>query len=128
MNELLKIIFGDFTLIQLLGYIWFFLIGYVIYGLTEVTGRDIKSKNTPKNWNWKFWFNDNWKRYITTILCSYILFRFYTEINGHPFSDFDAVTLGLIGDGVAATIKKRVKGLGTDNDRKIFMNKIDQNI
>lgn len=117
MEELFKIIFGDFTWVQLFGYLWFFIIGYIIYGLTEVSGRDIKSTNTPIKWSWKFWFHDNWRRYLTTILCSYVFFKFYTELSGHPFENIDAIMLGLIGDGVAATIKTRVKTIGGDREK-----------
>jgi hypothetical protein len=117
MDEFFKIIFGDFTVVQLLGYLWFFLIGYFIYGLTEISGRDVQSPATPKKWSWKFWFYDNWRRYLTTLLCTYVLFRFYTEISGHPFGNIDAVTLGMIGDGVAATIKERVKAFGADREK-----------
>lgn len=112
MSEFFKIVFGDFTWIQLFGYLWFFIIGYLIYGLTEVGGRDVNSPNTPKKFSWKFWFYDNWRRYLTTILCTYVFFRFYTEISGHPFGNIDAVMLGLIGDGVAAKMKEKVKSLG----------------
>jgi hypothetical protein len=112
MDEFLKIIFGDFTWIQLFAYVWFFIIGYLIYGLTETSGRDIKSPNTPVKWSWKFWFLDNWRRYLTTLLCSYVLFRFYNELSGHPFGYIDAVQLGLIGDGIAAMLKERVKAIG----------------
>jgi len=126
MDEFFKIIFGDFTFIQLFGYLWFFIIGYLIYGLTEVSGRDIQSPATPKKWSWKFWFYDNWRRYMTTILCTYVLFRFYTEISGHPFGNIDAVTLGMIGDGVAATIKMRVKTFGADREKLMAELKVDE--
>jgi hypothetical protein len=116
MSELLKTMFGEYTGIQLLGYLWFFIIGYAIYFLTEASGRDVQSIHTPIKWSWKFWFYDNWRRYITTILCTYILFRFYIEICGHPFGNFDAVSLGLIGDGIAATVKRRVKAVSGDRD------------
>ena len=116
MSELLKIMFGEYTSIQLLGYLWFFLIGYIIYFLTETTGRNVQNPHTPTKWSWKFWFYDNWRRYITTILCTYILFRFYIEICGHPFGNFDAVSLGLIGDGIAVTVKRRLKAVGGDRD------------
>jgi hypothetical protein len=118
MNEFCKIVFGgDYTGVQLLGFLWFFIVGYVIYGLTETTGRDVQSKNTPVEWKWKFWLKDNWRRYLITILCSYALFRFYVEFNGHPFGNFDAITLGLIGDGVAATLKKRIELIGGDREK-----------
>lgn len=117
MNEIFKVIFGDFTAIQLFGYIWFFIIGYIIFGLTEGTGRDVQSPATPRKWSWIFWFYDNWRRYLTTVLCTYVLFRFYTEVSGHPFGNFDAISLGLIGDGIAATMKKRVKAIGADREK-----------
>ena len=123
MSEFFKIIFGDYTGVQLLGYLVFFLIGYAIYGLTEVSGRDIQSSVTPVKWSWKFWFFDNWRRYLTTLLCTFILFRFSTEVSGHPFGNFDAVSLGLIGDGIAATVKKRIKGAGAD--RQKLMNELN---
>ena len=116
MSEFFKTVFGEYTGIQLLGYLWFFFIGYAIYFLTEASGRDVQSKATPVKWSWKFWFYDNWRRYLTTLLCTYVLFRFYIEVCGHPFGNFDAVSLGLIGDGIAATVKRRIKGIGGDRD------------
>jgi len=120
MNEILEIIFGNYSCVELLGYLWFFFIGYVLYSLIETTGRDVQSKKTPKTWNWKFWFFDNWRRYLTTILCTYVLFRFYNEVSGHDFSYFDAVSMGLIGDGIAATLKKRVKSIGGDREKLLL--------
>ena len=121
MAELFKTIFGNYSIWELIGYLWFFIVGYAIYGLTEATGRDVRSVSTPTHWSWKFWFHDNWRRYLTTIMCTYVLFRFYTEISGHPFSNFEAVGMGLIGDGLGATLKKRVKVIGAD--RKKIINK-----
>jgi hypothetical protein len=45
------------------------------------------------------------------------LFRFYTEFSGHPFSNFDSITFGIMGDGAAATIKKRIGAIGGDRDK-----------
>jgi len=109
MNEFILHVFGDYSIIEIFSFSWFFIVGYVIYGLTEATGRDVKSKNTPQIWSWKFWFKDNWKRYLVTILSTYIMFRFYIELSGHDFSDFEALMLGLIGDGIGKTMKDRVK-------------------
>lgn len=117
MSEFVKIIFGEFTWMQLFAYAWFFVIGYLIYGLNETTARDVTSPNTPKKWSWKFWFFDNWKRYLTTILCSYVFFRFYNEISGHAFGYIDAVTLGMIGDGVAVSIKERLALFAKDREK-----------
>jgi hypothetical protein len=117
MGEFFTILFGDYSIAQLMAFVVFFVLGYVVYGLIETSGRDKLSVKTPKKWNWKFWFQDNWRRYLTTILCSFILFRFYSEVSGHDFGNFDAVTFGLLGDGIAATVKKRIKGLAADREK-----------
>jgi len=127
MGELIKIIFGEYTWIQLFGYLWFFIIGYILYSLIETSGRDIHSKHTPEKWSWKFWFFDNWRRYLTTIMCSYLLFRFYNEVSGHDFGNFDAVSLGLIGDGISATLKKRFKLIGVNREKLLQNLNTDNN-
>jgi len=116
MNEFFIIIFGGYSGVQLLAFLFFFVIGYIAYGLIETSGRDRYSPKTPEKWSWKFWFKDNWRRYLTTIICSFILFRFYSEVSGHPFGNFDAMTFGLLGDGIAVTMKKRVRAISGDRD------------
>lgn len=117
MYEFFKIIFGNYSWIEIAGFSWFFIIGYIIYGLIEVSGRDVKSKNTPQKWSWKFWVNDNFKRYITTFLVTYVMFRFYIEFSGHVFTYFEALMMGLLGDGIAATLKKRIKTFSANRDK-----------
>lgn len=123
MEELLIRIFGEYSIIDLISFGWFMLIGYTINGLFETSNRNIESPNTPKKWYWYFWIRDNWKRYLFTVLATYVLFRFYIEIIGHPFTDFEALLLGFSGDGVSGTLKKRLKLLSAD--RKKIMNKIE---
>lgn len=108
MSEIFEVIFGTYTQVQLFGYLWFLIIGYIIYGLNETTSRDTLSKVTPKKWKWLFWIKDNWRRYLVTILTTYIMFRFYVEFVGHEFTNFEALMMGLIGDGIGATAKNRV--------------------
>ena len=126
MNEIFKIIFGDYTFIQLFGYMWFFIIGYVIYALTEVIGRDKSGIDTPVKWNFKFWFKDNWRRYLGTFLSTYIYFRFYIQFVGHPLANFDAFTIGLVGDGIGALLKSKIKVFSADRKQLMIEYKSDQ--
>lgn len=121
MGEFFTIIFGDYTAVQMLGFLWFFVIGYLVYGYIETSGRDVQGSRTPTKWSWKFWLRDNLKRYATTLLVSYVFFRFYSQMSGHPFGNIDAITLGLLGDGAAAVMKKRIKFF--KNDRVKLMTK-----
>jgi hypothetical protein len=126
MNEIFKIIFGDYTFVQLFGYMWFFIIGYVIYALTGVIGRDKSGVNTPAKWNFKFWFKDNWRRYLVTFLSTYIYFRFYIQFVGHPLANFDAFTIGLVGDGIGALLKSKIKVFSADRKQLMIEYKSDQ--
>ena len=117
MSELFEIIFGVYTKVQLLGYLWFLLIGYAIYGLNETSERDKLGTRTPRKWKWKFWIKDNWRRYLVTILTTYVLFRFYVELVGHEFSNYEALMMGLIGDGIGATAKKKIKKVKADREK-----------
>lgn len=121
MNEIFKVIFGDYTFIQLFGFFWFLIIGYIIYGLNEVSSRDTHSPVTPVPFKWGFWFKDNWRRYLVTILSTYVFFRFYIEFVGHELTNFEALMMGLIGDGIGATAKKKISGVAAD--RKQLMSK-----
>lgn len=128
MEEIFKIIFGDYSFAQLFGFAWFFLIGIIIYGLNETTKRNKKSLNSPEKWCWSFWWKDNWRRYLTTILSTYILFRFYLEFVGHPLSSFEALLMGLVGDGIGATAKKRLNIVSSDRKKLLENPKYVNNI
>jgi len=117
MNEIFEVIFGAYTWVQLFGFTWFLCIGYILYALNETSLRDKLSIKTPKKWNWKFWFRDNWRRYLVTLLSTYIFFRFYTEMVGHEFTYYEAVMMGMIGDGIGASTKKRLKSVQADREK-----------
>lgn len=117
MNEIFEVIFGAYTWIQIFGFTWFLAIGYIIYGLNEASNRDKLSKNTPKKWKLRFWLKDNWRRYLVTFLSTYVMFRFYVEFAGHEFTYFEALMMGLIGDGIGATAKKKIKSVQANREK-----------
>ena len=117
MNEIFEIIFGAYTWIQIFGFTWFLGVGYLIYTLNEISLRDKLSSNTPKKWKWKFWLRDNWRRYLVIFLSTYIMFRFYVEFVGHEFTYFEALMMGMIGDGIGATAKKKIKNVQANREK-----------
>jgi len=117
MNEIFEVIFGAYTWIQIFGFSWFLAIGYIIYGLNEASNRDKLSAKTPKKWKWRFWLKDNWRRYLVTFLSTYVMFRFYVEFVGHEFTYFEALMMGLIGDGIGATAKNKIKMVKANREK-----------
>lgn len=108
MTEFFKIIIGGYSAAQLFGFIWFFAIGWLITTLDDVTGRDVESSRTPRRWSWHFWFLDNWRRYIVTVLSTYVMFRFYNELTGHPLTEFECLMLGMVCDNIGRFAKRYV--------------------
>jgi len=117
MNEIFEVIFGAYTWIQIFGFSWFLAIGYIIYGLNEASNRDKLGSKTPKKWKWRFWLKDNWRRYLVTFLSTYIMFRFYVEFVGHEFTYFEALMMGLIGDGIGATAKNKISMVKANREK-----------
>ena len=117
MNEIFEVIFGAYSWIQLFGFTWFLVIGYIIYGLNENTLRDKLGTKTPRKWKLKFWIKDNWRRYLVTLLSTYIMFRFYNQMVGHEFTNYEALMMGLIGDGIGAMAKTRLKAVQANREK-----------
>jgi len=127
MNEIFQVIFGNYTGIEIFGYLWFLMIGYVIYALNEVSNRDKLSTKTPRKWKWRFWVSDNWRRYLVTILSTYIFFRFYVEFVGHELTNFEALMMGLIGDGIGASAKHKINKVKADREKLMRAEQIIEN-
>ncbi len=59
---------------------FFALIGQAIYLGVSASNRDVASPATPETWSSKFFIIDNWKRAATTILCIFVVIRFYPDL------------------------------------------------
>lgn len=122
MEELLTRLFGEYTIIDLIVFLWFMVLGYIYRALDETTLRNKESRNTPKKWSWVFWFKDNWRRYIVTIIATYIIFRFYLEIIGHELTEFEAFMIGLTGDNIGNSAKQRITSVKGNRDKMNSIN------
>lgn len=107
MEEFKLAVFGAYSWGQLFGFTWFFILGYILYALDETADRDKKSPKTPDKWSWRFWFFDNWRRYIATFIFTYLFFRFFSEITVREISNFECTVYGMMGDGLATRVKAR---------------------
>jgi hypothetical protein len=111
MNDFWISVFGEYTLGQTLSMFFFFIIGLTLYQLQEVKQRNVESKRTPKKFNLWFLLKDNVKRFFLAILLIYIQFRFFKELTGQELTEFTALLVGYMGNGIADFSKRNVKGL-----------------
>lgn len=111
MQEFLKSVLGDYTLGSWLAYMFFAIIGTVIYSWNEVSQREVPSKKTPRKFSIGFFLRDNIKRFIFTVLLIYIQFRFFEQITGSEMSEYAAFLIGFTSDGLSGMSKKNSKVL-----------------
>lgn len=89
--------------------------------MQEVNQRNVKSKRTPKKFSWKFLIKDNAKRFVLSALLIYIQFRFYYELTGQELTEFTALLVGYMGNGLADFGKRNIRTL--QNKRDEMLNK-----
>lgn len=117
MEEFKTALFGAYSWGQLLGFMWFIFIGYLYNYLNETSDRDKASTKTPVKWSWRFWFYDNWRRYLVSILATYIFFRFYIDFTGHELTYFECALIGIVGDNIAASAKSKISFFKADRQK-----------
>jgi flagellar biosynthesis protein FlhB len=87
------------------------LIGIALSALLFTTKRDPLSARTPTHFSWKFFWNDNTKRIVksilTTVLILFITIRFSQELMGQKLTMFYAFGLGFGLDKVIEKLRKK---------------------
>lgn len=121
MTDFTNSILGTYSIGQVFSFCFFFLIGFIIYQMQEVNQRNVKSKRTPKKFSWKFLIKDNAKRFVLSALLIYIQFRFYYELTGQELTEFTALLVGYMGNGLADFGKRNIRTL--QNKRDEMLNK-----
>jgi len=121
MEDFLRILFGGMSFGAFFGYITLCFIGVGISVFFDVKNRDVESKNTPRDFSFRFFVLDNLKRFIGVILAVYALVRFSTYLfPGEPI-DWVMVSLGYNVDAIISANKKRIKLF--EMDRSLIMKK-----
>jgi hypothetical protein len=107
MKEFLKLVIGTDD-VPLYAAMWFFsLAGIAISLLIDAKGRDKESERTPPAWSWNFFWSDNFRRLITTVLLVFIALRFSNELLGVDISLWASFLIGLGFDKLAEVAKKK---------------------
>jgi hypothetical protein len=117
MEDFTNMLTAGYTWGQVLGYYFFMFLGIALYGLLEIKNRDVNSPSTPRKFNLKFWYRDNVKRYIATLMLLYIQFRFFEQITGNELGEYTSFLLGFSSDGIIGMQKKANNILNSDREK-----------
>lgn len=89
-----EIVFGHMVLGTTLGYLIMMTIGWAFINAWEIGWRDKESTRTPKEFNFKFWLQDNKWKLVAYILGIFLILRFPVQITGNEISPFFAIMIG----------------------------------
>ena len=117
-KTLVEMIFGILSLTQWLGFLFFILIGLALSKLILLQKRNKMSSNTPRKFNWKFWWSDNKYMLGIFIIVIFLSMRFYVKLYSEPMNEFNAMSFGTVVDLIIA---KMIEGKGfINNNREKF--------
>ena len=108
-KTLVEMIFGALNLNQWLGFLFFILMGLALSKLILLQKRNKMSSNTPRKFNWFFWWNDNKIMLGIFIIVIFLTMRFYVKLYQEPMNEFNALAFGTVVDLIIA---KLIEGKG----------------
>jgi hypothetical protein len=112
MKEFFSLLLGNQTGVYFLALIFFALLGAGISLLLQTTARDVVSPATPKHFSWVFFWIDNWKRIVLSLLLIYVALRFAPDLFGVTINEFWALAIGFANDKIAQALKDKTGFLG----------------
>lgn len=121
MKEFLTLVFGNISIATYLACFFFALLGVAVSTYGEVSGRNVRSADTPILFSWTFLALDNLKRYAITLILIFLQFRFSNESLGIDLNPYAALLMGISADGIAGIAKRYFSVLKADRE-KIYNN------
>lgn len=112
MNEFKSALLGNASGWVFVALVYFALFGACLSLLLQTTSRDVASAATPAHFSWNFFFADNWKRILTSLMLIYAALRFAPELFGVDISNFWSLIIGFANDKIAQVIKDKTSLLG----------------
>ncbi len=109
-GSVLDIILGGMTFNYFIAMFLFALVGVIINLFSDVQRRNKSSKNSPKEFSFKYWWKDNWKRVTATIVLLPIALLTTTDMFGVELTNGVAISIGFGADHIIEIIKhKKIK-------------------
>lgn len=105
-NEVIIEILGSYKLSFYISHFIFVLLGVLISVRLHAFNRDKNSKNTPFSFSWKFLFQDNLMRIITSMATVFVVIRLGNELLGLEPTYTLSVIMGISFDQILIQIQK----------------------
>jgi hypothetical protein len=94
MHELRQLIFGGISPVHYLAALFFSSLAILLSMWVGSAKRNVDSRNTPKQYSFRFLFWDNTKRILAGLIAMFLLYRFSSGLIGHALTMEAAVAIG----------------------------------
>lgn len=113
MKEFLQILLGNATGAQFAAAMFFALLTSSGMALSRVKKRDVSSDRTPEHFSWQFFWSDNFRQIIGTLILVFLTIRISQYWVKPEWAIYGSVIIGLISDQLALLALK-VKDKATE--------------
>lgn len=120
MKEFKQILLGSMNGAEFAASLFFALATAFAIVLVRVKKRDPLSERTPYQFSWSFYWRDNIKQNVGTLLLIFLTIRISQKWVKHEWLVYGAIIIGLIADKLAMLILKLQEKVNT-----YYSNKID---
>lgn len=117
-QELLSYLIGEGSVAQLIAALLFAHFAAFVAYLYRVSKRDPQSPRTPFRFSWEFFWCDNSRRILRTILSIFLLVRFSREFLGAEQTMYGSVLIGLASDRLGKLMARKSKAHIPDPDEE----------
>lgn len=107
MKEFISLLFNGLSMIQLIVFMIYGFGGLLLNVIFDICKRDPMSPNSPIKMNIRYWWKDNWRRLIVSIVLLPLAIILFNQIMGSEINQMNAFFAGFSADAIAEIIKRR---------------------
>lgn len=119
MKEFLQAVFGNASVAQFAASLLFAYLTAFALMMYRTTKRDVTSNNTPVQFSWLFWWNDNKRRIIANAILIVLAIRFSQAWIGPDWTTYAGAAIGLISDKLGWLLEALSEKLSANAKSKI---------
>lgn len=114
MKEYITFLLNGLTIVEFLVFMTYAYGGLVLNLIFDVLQRKPLSPESPIFFSFKYFFKDNWKRLIMSVMLIPIVILLFKQLMGSEINYLSAFLLGWASDGVSNLIKRRSSIFNTE--------------
>lgn len=103
---------GNLSVVSFQVYLIYAYFGVILNVISDIIRRKPDSSSSPKKFTFQYWWEDNWRRLLISIVLVPIAVLVAEEFMDSPLTKLEALGIGLAAEHLLELIKRKTKILG----------------